>query len=37
MADNITVKDSTGSTVTLATTDAAGVHTTKHIVTSSAA
>lgn len=34
MADNITILDSTGTTITMATTDAAGVHSPKHIVTS---
>ncbi|WP_425105493.1 spike base protein, RCAP_Rcc01079 family [Ancylobacter sp.] len=36
MADNLTIKDGAGASQVLATTDVAGVHTPKHIVTSSA-
>lgn len=36
MADNLTIKDGAGASQVLATTEAAGVHTPKHIVTSSA-
>lgn len=36
MADNLTIKDGNGAAAVLATTDTAGVHTPKHIVSSSA-
>lgn len=36
MADNITILDSVAASITMATTDTAGVHTPKHSVTSSA-
>lgn len=34
MADNIQIKDASGTNVTLATSEAGGIHTTKHVITS---